>query len=32
LTVKTLEKDYVFSVLPNDLQKLHFLILKVLMS
>lgn len=32
LTIKTIEKEYVFSVLPNDLQKLHFLILKVLMS
>lgn len=30
ITIKTLEKEYVFSVLPNDLSKLYFLILKVL--
>lgn len=30
VTIKTLEKEYVFSISPNDLSKLYFLILKVL--
>lgn len=31
VTIKTLDKDYVFSMKPNDLQKLYFLILKCLL-
>lgn len=30
ITIKTLEKEYVFSISPNDLNKLYFLILRVL--
>jgi len=30
VTVKTLEKEYVFSISPSDLAKLYFLILKIL--
>ena len=30
VTLKTLEKEYVFSIAPDDLSKLYFLILKVL--
>jgi len=30
VTIKTLEKEYIFSISPNDLSKLYFLILKVL--
>lgn len=32
VTLKTLEKEYVFSIAPGDLSKLYFLILKVLAS
>lgn len=32
ITIKTLDKDYVFSMKPNDFQKLYFLILKVLVG
>lgn len=31
ITIKANEKEYVFSIQPNDLQKLCFLIFKVLM-
>lgn len=30
ITIKTLEKEYVFSIGPEDLSKFYFLILKVL--
>jgi len=30
VTLKTLEKEYIFSISPDDLNKLYFLILKVL--
>jgi len=30
VTMKTLEKEYVFSIAPDNLSKLYFLILKVL--
>lgn len=30
ITMKTLEKEYVFSIAPDNLSKLYFLILKVL--
>jgi hypothetical protein len=32
ITIKTLEKEYIFSMHPGDLSKLYFLILKVLSS
>lgn len=32
LTIKTQEKEYVFSMLPADMQKLYFLLIKVLVS
>lgn len=32
LTIKTPEKEYVFSMLPPDMHKLYFLLLKVLTS
>jgi len=32
ITLKTLEKEYVFSISSDDLNKLYFLILKVLVS
>jgi len=31
VTIKTVDKEYVFSMQPQDLQKLHFLILKCLL-
>jgi hypothetical protein len=31
ITIKTLDKEYVFSMQPQDLHKLYFLILKALM-
>jgi hypothetical protein len=31
ITIKTLDKEYVFSMQPQDLHKLYFLILKTLM-
>lgn len=30
ITIKTMEKEYIFSIAPKDLSKLYFLILKVL--
>lgn len=30
ITLKTLEKEYVFSIAPDNLSKLYFLVLKVL--
>ena len=32
LTLKTQEKDYIFSMVPSDMHKLYFLLMKVLSS
>jgi hypothetical protein len=32
ITIKTLEQEHIYSIQPDDLQKLYFLILKVLVK